>query len=124
MRDRQRTFAELLTRSLAVSGFLYALVIAYAVPATLLDEDPAPEAQAPAPSRLSQTFDHPAWTSAAAKRFPRCIDMAEWPGDRPPGDVVVVRHDGRLARMSFDEAFHRATSPSAADDVWMIGACD
>ena len=42
MRRRQRTLAELLTRSLAASGLLYAVVIAYAVPATLVADAGGP----------------------------------------------------------------------------------
>ena len=123
MREGPRTFAEHLTRSLAASGLLYALVLAYAVPTTLLAGHAADEARGRDADRLDHAFDHSAWTPAVAKKFPRCIDMADWSGDGPPAAVIVRRHDGRLGQMSFDEAVHRATSSSSADDVWVIGAC-
>lgn len=124
MRRRQRSFPELLTRSLAVSGLAYALVIAYVVPAALFFEQPSrPAPTHPGASPLSHAIDLPAWRPAQAKRFPGCVDMASWPGTGVPASVVVIRRDGRLMKMSFDEAFERATSGSAADDVWTIAAC-
>jgi hypothetical protein len=124
MRRRQRGFTELLTRSLAASGLLYAFVIAYAVPATLFFDSPSRPAPArPGASPLSLETDLPAWRPTHATRFPGCVAMASWPGTAVPTSVVVVRRDGRLRRISFDEAFDRATSTSAADDVWTIGAC-
>ncbi len=124
MRRRQRTLAELLTRSLAVSGLLYAVVIAYAVPATLVaDAGGRPEPFDAGTSSLSRAVDHPTWRRAHAQRFPGCVDMARWSASIVPPTVVVARRDGDLERMDFDEAFRRATSPSAADDVWTIGAC-
>jgi hypothetical protein len=124
MHRRQRSFAELFTRSLAVAGLLYVLVIAYAVPVTLLFEaPPRPAPSHPGASPLSQDVDLPPWRPSYATRFPGCVDMAAWPGVDVPVSVVVVRRDGRLSRISFDEAFARATSTSSADDVWTIGAC-
>jgi hypothetical protein len=123
MARTQRSFPEQLTRSLALAGLAYALVIAYVVPATLLVEQtrrPAPTH--PGASPLSAT-DHPAWKRAHAKRFPGCLDIASWPGGDVPSSVVVVRRDGRPMKISFDEAFERATSASRADDVWTVGAC-
>lgn len=124
MHRRRRTLVELLTRSLAASGFVYAMVLAYVVPAALLSHEP-PQALRlrPAPSALDQVRTLPAWNPAHAKRFPGCVDMARWSGSQVPATVVVVRRDGNLARLHFDEAFRRATSPSSADDVWTIGAC-
>lgn len=124
MHRRQRTFAEMLTRSLATAGLLYALVFAYAVPATLRAEGAdQPGLAGPDTSSLSGLTDHPAWRPAHANRFPGCIDMAKWASSQVPDAVVVVRRDGGLTRMSFDEAFRRANSGSLADDVWTIGAC-
>lgn len=123
MRRRQRTLAELLTRSLAVSGLLYALVIVYAVPATLLADAPTAEGRDRGSGWLSRLDDHPTWRPAHAERFPGCVDMALWDGPEVPGDVVVVGRDGEATRMSFDEAFQRATGSSGTDDVWTIGAC-
>jgi hypothetical protein len=124
MRRRQRSFPELLTRSLAASGLLYAFVIAYVVPATLFFDSPRrPAPSHPGASPLSQEIDLPGWRATHVKRFPGCVDMASWPGPGVPASVVVVRRDGQLRRISFDEAFDRATSTSAADDVWTIGAC-
>jgi hypothetical protein len=124
MRRRQRTFAELLTRSLAASGLLYALVIAYAVPATVIaGATGGPEPFGSGASSLTRVIDHPVWRPAHARRFPGCIDMARWTASIVPTTVVVVRRDGDLERMDFDEAFRRATSPSAGDDVWAVGAC-
>jgi hypothetical protein len=124
MRRRRRSFTELLTRSLALAGLAYALVIAYAVPATVFFDRPSrPAPSYPGASHLSQETDVPAWRPTHAKRFPGCVDMASWPGTDVPTSVVVVRRDGQLRRISFDEAFDRATSTSAADDVWTIGAC-
>jgi hypothetical protein len=124
MRRRQKTFGELLTRSLAVAGLLYAVVIAYAVPTSLLAEVPGrPSPSVPGANPLSRTTDHPTWKPAHAERFPGCVDMARWEASAVPSTVVVVRRRGDLQRISFDEAFRRATSASAADDVWTIGAC-
>lgn len=124
MRRRQRTLAELLTRSLAASGLLYAAVIAYAVPATLVaDADGRHEPFGAGTSSLSRTVDHPTWRRAHAQRFPGCVDMARWSASIVPATVVVVRRGGDIERMDFDEAFRRATSTSSADDVWTIGAC-
>lgn len=124
MHRRRRTLVELLTRSLAASGFVYAMVLAYVLPAALLNQQPVqPLHVRPAPSSLDQVTGLPKWKPAHAKRFPGCIDMARWSESQVPATVVVVRRDGDLARVHFDEAFRRATSSSAADDVWTIGAC-
>ena len=40
MHRRRRTLVELLTRSLAASGFVYAMVLAYVLPAALLNQQP------------------------------------------------------------------------------------
>ena len=123
MRRRQRTFAELLTRSLAAAGLVYALVIAYAVPATLLVDRDRPDPPGRGPSSLTHAIDHPTWRATYAHRFPGCVDLADWDGVEVPTEVVVLRRDGEARRMSFDDAYRRATSPSSADDVWTIGAC-
>lgn len=124
MHRRRRSFAELLTRSLATAGFLYALVLVYAVPASLLGGTPGRAGHAsPDVSSLTRAADQPAWKHFHAARFPGCVDMARWQASDVPTTVVVVRRDGRLQRMTFGEAYHRATSSSAADDVWTIGAC-
>lgn len=123
MRRRQRTLAELLTRSLAASGLLYAVVIAYAVPATLVADAGGRPAYDAGTSSWSRSLDHPTWRRTHAQRFPGCVDMARWSASIVPATVVVVRRGGELERMDFDEAFRRATSPAAADDVWTIGAC-
>jgi hypothetical protein len=123
MHRRQRTFAELLTRSLAVAGLVYAFVIAYAVPVTLLAETPGPMSPTPGASPMSPYDSRATWKRAHAERFPGCVDMAEWTAAVEPRSVVVVRRGGDLRQMPFDEAFRRATSPSAADDVWVVGGC-
>jgi len=124
MHRRQRTFAELLTRSLAVAGLVYAFVIAYAVPATLLAETPGPSSPTrPGASPMSPYDSQVTWERAHAERFPGCVDMAEWTAAEEPSAVVVVRRGGGVRQMPFDEAFRRATSPSAADDVWVVGGC-
>lgn len=123
MHRRQRTFAELLTRSLATAGFLYALIFAYAVPASLLGESVRPGQSRPDASALTRPADRPRWNPAHADRFPGCVDMAKWRAASVPRTVVVVRRDGALARMPFEEAYRRARSGSAADDVFTIGAC-
>jgi hypothetical protein len=123
MRRRQRTFAELLTRSLAAAGLVYALVIAYAVPATLLVDRARPGPPGQGPSSLTHATEHPTWRATYAQRFPDCVDLADWDSVGVPAEVVVLRRDGEARRMSFDEAYRRATSPSSADDVWTIGAC-
>ncbi len=51
------------------------------------------------------------------------MDIARWDGPEVPKTVVVLRRDGGLGRMTFDEAFDRATSPDQADDGWTVGAC-
>ncbi len=123
MRRRQRTFAELLTRSLAVSGLLYGLVIAYALPMSLAQSSETPARLGPDASSLSQVTGHPGWRRGYAHRFGGCVDIAKWADSEVPTTVVVVRRDGGLERMLFDEAFRRAKSATAADDVWTIGAC-
>jgi len=122
MHRRQRTFAELLTRSLAVAGLVYAFVIAYAVPVTLLAETPGPS-PTPGASPMSPYDGRATWKRAHAERFPGCVDMAKWTAAVEPRSVVVVRRGGDLRQMPFDEAFRRATSPSAADDVSVVGGC-
>lgn len=125
MHRRQRTFAELLTRSLATAGLLYALIFVYAVPATLLGQASGRPGQlSPGTRSLTKATNWPSWRPAHAERFPGCVDMARWRPPHAPTTVVVVRHDGRVQRMPFGEAYSRATSASAADDVWTIGACD
>lgn len=124
MHRRQRTFAELLTRSLAVAGLVYAFVIAYAVPVTLLAEANGPSSTSrPGVSPMSPYEGHATWKRSYAKRFTGCVDMAEWTAAAEPRSVVVVRRGGDLRQMPFDEAFRRATSTSAADDVWVVGGC-
>lgn len=124
MRTKQRSFSETLARSLALSGLAYAAVIVYAVPATLLSaESEQPASEGAGHSRLSEVTEHLSWRPAYAKRFPDCVDMARWDGVDVPKTVVVLRRDGGLGRMTFDEAFERATSGNQADDVWTVGAC-
>lgn len=124
MRRRQRTLAEFLIRSLAVSGLVYAAVLTYAIASALLPAGvvrPSPfEAEE---NRLGQGPAQPTWRPAHESRFPGCVDMARWDQPTTPTSVVVVRRDGHPARIPFDEAFHRATSKSKADDVWTVGAC-
>ncbi|HEU4511874.1 MAG TPA: hypothetical protein VFR87_02090 [Nocardioidaceae bacterium] len=124
MRTKQRSFSQTLTRSLALAGLAYAAVIAYAVPATLLSV----ESGQPASARgghgvLNRVTEGLAWRPAYAKRFPDCVDMARWDGVDVPKTVVVLRRGGGLGRMTFDEAFDRATSSDQTDDVWTVGAC-
>jgi hypothetical protein len=124
MHRRQRTFAELLTRSLAVSGLVYGIVIAYALPMSLLAQSSeTPARLGPDASSLSRVTGHAGWKRAYADRFRGCVDIAEWAASDVPTTVVVVRRGGGLGRMSFDEAIRRATTAAAADDVWTIGAC-
>lgn len=121
---RRRTFVETLARSLTTSGFFYALVLAYVLPLSLAGSyQPAPLHLGPAPGALERLTSLPGWNPANARRFPGCVDMAQWSQSRAPTTVVVVRRDGDLARLHFEDAVRRATSPSAADDVWTIGAC-
>lgn len=122
MRRRQRTLSEFLARALAVAGLVYAGVATYAVPATLLSADTGRthvvdrgEVRGHAPATR--------WTSAHARRFPGCGDMASWEGPTVPAIVVVVTRAGRAREMPFDEAYERARSASRGDDVWTIGAC-
>lgn len=124
MHRRQRTLVELLTRSLAAAGLLYGLIFAYVVPANLMAQQyEVPMRRAPHASPSSRVMDEPRWKPAHADRFPGCVDVARWPSETGPASVVVVRRNGDLQRMSLDEAYRRATSDSAADDVWTIGAC-
>lgn len=123
MRRRRRTFAEMLTRALATSGLVYALVMAYAVPATVL-ADAAERQAALAPGPDSSSFaGHTSWRPDDAARFPGCVDMAQWTASLVPSSVIVVRRSGELEQMPFDEAFRRVTSPAVGDDVRTIGAC-
>ena len=124
MRRGPRSFSETLTRSLALSGLAYAVVIAYAVPATLLSaESGQPASVGEGGSSLSRATQGFSWRPAYSKRFPDCVDIARWDGPEVPKTVVVLRRDGGLGRMTFDEAFDRATSPSQVDGGWTVGAC-
>ncbi len=124
MHRRQRTLVELLTRSLAAAGLLYGLIFAYVVPANLMAQQyEVPMQRAPHASPSNRVMGEPRWKPAHAVRFPGCVDVARWPSETGPDSVVVVRRNGDLQRMSFEEAYRRATSDSAADDVWTIGAC-
>ena len=122
MRRRQRSFAELLTRALAVSGLVYALVAAYVVSATLF-APPATQSQGGSDA-VSPSQVQPAWKPAYAARFRGCVDIEEWTMSDVPTSVVVVRRAGEVARMRFEEAFDRSRSASRADDVWTVGACE
>lgn len=121
MRRRTRKFSDLLTRSLAVSGLVYALVAAYLVPATLLAE---PALTPPdGASSFSHTWTHPEWRAAYAARFPGCVGIEEWTDNAVPATVVVVQRSGELTRMDFDDAYERSRTESHADDVWTVGGC-
>ncbi|HEX6248447.1 MAG TPA: hypothetical protein VFZ64_11290, partial [Nocardioidaceae bacterium] len=119
---RQLSLTELLTRALTVSGVVYAAVFLYAVPAALFDGTRG-SAERSGPSSLSQTIGGPAWGNAHARRFPDCVDLADWDPAAVPSTVVVVRRNRDVERMDLREASRRAASASAADDVWTIGAC-
>jgi hypothetical protein len=122
VRGCHRSFGELLVRSLAISGLLYAAVLVYAVPAMLLAEEPGlPTSHGPAGAGAGS--QHPTWRPSYAERFPGCVAMARWDGPGVPATVVVLRRDGALREMPFEAAFRRATSGNAADDVWTVGAC-
>ena len=122
MRRRQRSFAELLTRALAASGLVYALVAAYLVSATLF-VSPATQSQG-GPDQANPSPAHPLWKPAYGARFHGCVDIEAWTMSAVPSSVVVVRRTGEVARMRFDEAFERSRSESHADDVWTVGACE
>jgi hypothetical protein len=49
--------------------------------------------------------------------------MAAWTRTQPPRTVVAMDRAGDLARLPFEKAYAKATSPSEADDVWILGAC-
>ena len=124
MRRRRRTFAELLARSLVASGAVYAAVLGYVVPSALVLDAPGLSMPAgPCARTSSEVADRPEWKTGDAERFRGCVDMARWTEREVPDTVVVVSRRGRLARIPFDEAFRRATSPSERDDVQTIGAC-
>jgi hypothetical protein len=125
MRHRQRTLGEHVSRSLAVAGLLYAAALAYVVPLALTADRPADlDLSVPGgPSSYSRVLEHPAWRPALADRFPGCRDMASWTRTQVPRTVVAMDRAGDLARLPFDEAYAKATSPSEADDVWILGAC-
>lgn len=122
MQRSQRTFLQLLTRSLAVSGLVYALVIAYAVPVTLAGQEADGRLSLGEGARSSLRAE-PSWQPSHTRRFRDCVDIERWTSAHVPSTVVVVARDGALRRMSFDEAFRRVTSPSGADDVRTVGAC-
>lgn len=120
-RTRRRTFPELLTRSLAVSGLVYAMTAAYLVPATMLAQQ-VPSSPEP-PSMFPHAWSHPGWQPSYDARFPGCVDIETWAGLEAPTAVVAVRRSGDAVRMPFDTAYERARSRSHADDVWTVGVC-
>ncbi|HEX6249499.1 MAG TPA: hypothetical protein VFZ64_16640 [Nocardioidaceae bacterium] len=122
MHRRQLSFTELLTRALTVSGVVYALVFLYAVPAALVDGVRG-SAERSGASSFSRTLGDPGWDRAHARRFPDCVALAEWDPTAVPSTLIVVRRNRDVERMDLREASRRAGSPSAADDVWTIGAC-
>jgi hypothetical protein len=121
MHRRRRTLVEHLSRSLTVAGIAWAVVFLYVAPPALLADIGEPPRGGE--SALSATRSHLAWTDEHARRFPHCVGVAAWSRTRVPDAVVVLRRNGDLHEMSLDEAFRRARSASAADDVWTVGAC-
>lgn len=124
MRRRTRTLAETLARSLTVSGVLYTLITAYALSVAVVEHEGDGRLRLGPQWSAGEVVGRPVWSQAHSQRFPDCVDIARWAAAESPSTVVVVERDGELRRMSFDEAYRRAISPSAADDVWTIGACD
>lgn len=122
MRRRQTTLSELVVRALAAAGLVYAMVAAYAVPATLLSAESGRTQVVDRGAAPGET-QAPRWLPAHTRRFPGCIDIAEWAGPGVPASVVVVTRADRLRQMSFEGAYQRARSSTRADDVWVIGAC-
>jgi len=124
MRHRHRTLGEHVARALTFAGLLYIAVLAYVVPVALLEQPTDLDLTIPdGPSALSRSLDHPGWGPSLAAQFPACADMASWTRSRVPRTVIVVDRERVVARIPFDEAYDRATSSSAADDVWIVGAC-
>lgn len=121
VRARRPTFPETLTRSLARSGLVYALVAVLLVSAASIAGD---STSRPGGSGVSShAWSHPSWEPAYEARFPGCVDVETWTGLEVPTAVVVVRRAGDVVRMRFDEAYERARTSSPADDVWTVGAC-
>ncbi len=72
MRRDPRSFSETLTRSLALSGLAYAVVIAYAVPATLLSaESRQPASVGERGSSLSRATQGSQLASGLLQEVPR-----------------------------------------------------
>ena len=124
MRHRHRRLGEHVARALTVAGLLYVAILAYVVPVAVLEEPTDLDLTVPdGPSALRPALDHPGWGPALAERFPGCIDMASWTRTPVPRTVIVVDRERDVARIPFGEAYRRATSTSANDSVWIVGAC-
>lgn len=93
----------------------FATILAAFVFAALLLLPHAAAAPA-AVSRPGLSFE---WTDQLAARFDGCAAH----GDGVAAAFVVVRLDGSVQRMGFDEAWHRTHDRRAADDVWTVGQC-
>lgn len=134
------TFAHLLVRTLASAGLLYGLVATALAGVVLTDggdrlghridggtgqgaNHGANHGADHRSATVSDVVERPMWRPADRRRFPDCVDIATWTVEHVPASVVVVRRGGATERMSFDEAFRRASSTRPGDDVWTIGAC-
>jgi hypothetical protein len=111
MTTMQVGFGQTLSRASTLPLFLFLAVVAYLVPTTLFASHPvvrhAPSGQV-------------VWKAAYSEKYPGCVASVLWPADEKPIAVVVVRADGRLARVSRDEAVRIA---AAGDVASTIGAC-
>ena len=122
------TFGHLLVRTLASAGLLYGLVATALAGVVLADGgdrlgDRIDGGAGHRSAAVSEVAQRPMWGAADRRRFPDCVDIATWTVEHVPASVVVVRRGGATVRMSFDEAFRRASSTRPGDDVWTIGAC-
>lgn len=50
--------------------------------------------------------------------------VAALPAGVVPAALAVVRLDGSVVEMLFDEAIERGQNKNHADDVWVVGSCE
>jgi hypothetical protein len=109
----QAGFGQTLTRASTLPLFLFLAVVAYLVPSALFASHPS-GAHLPLPS------GHAVWKASYSEKYPGCVSTVLWPAAEKPVALVVVRADGRTARLTRDEAVRNA---AAGDVASTIGAC-
>lgn len=108
----QAGFGQTFTRASALPLYLFLAVAAYLVPTSMVSGPPGFAQTDPGSSSI--------WKASYSERYPGCVSTVLWPPSETPVALVVVQPDGRMAKVSREQARASAAQGQVART---IGAC-